>query len=228
MYIGQIMHTNLITIGPKATLVEARELIDRHGIDHLPVVDGKGHLAGILSDRDLKQNWASPATTLSAHELHYLLQKVEVGGIMIRAVHTITPDTTIERAALIMQNHHISALPVVEGGQLVGIVTSTDVMAVLLQAIGMSENSRRLGVLVDDRIGRLAEVTSILKEAGINIRSFFCWPVREHPGIFHLVMRVAGENGERAAAALEARGFRVLSRYEPDLTPFLPVPPKEG
>lgn len=224
MYIGQIMHTHLITIGPKATLVEARELIDQHRIEHLLVVNSKGQLIGILSDRDLRQNWASPATTLSAHELHYLLQKVEVGMIMVKAVRTVTPDTTIERAAFIMQTHRIGSLPVMAGEELVGIVTSTDVMAVLLQAIGMSEDSRRLGVLVDDRIGRLAEVTAILKEARINIRSFFCWPVPEYPGIFHLVMRVAGEDGEAASEALAGNGYRVLSRYEQDLRPFLPVP----
>jgi acetoin utilization protein AcuB len=105
---------------------------------------------------------------------------------------------------------------------LAGIVTSTEVMAVLLQAIGMSEESVRLGVLVDDRIGRLADVTSILKQAGINIQSFFCWPVQGCPDISHLVIRVARGEGEKATGALEANGFRVITRYEQDLRPFLP------
>ena len=76
MYIGRIMHTNLITVSPKATLVEARELIEKWAIDHLLVVDNKGKLVGIISDRDLKQYWASPANTLSTHELGYLLEKI--------------------------------------------------------------------------------------------------------------------------------------------------------
>lgn len=223
MYIGQIMHTNLVTVSPETTLVEAREVIEKNRIEHLLVVDKKGHLIGIVSDRDLKQNWASPATTLSVHELTYLLQKVEVRMIMVKTLKTVAPDTTIERAAFIMQTENISSLPVMAGEQLVGIVTSTDVMAVLLQAIGMNEESLRLGVLVDDQIGRLAEVTAILKEARINIQSFFCWPVPEYPDISHLVIRVARAEGDAAIAALSARGFKVLTRYEQDLRPFLPV-----
>ena len=224
MYIGQIMHTNLVTVSPETTLVEAREVIEKNRIEHLLVVDKKGHLIGIVSDRDLKQNWASPATTLSVHELTYLLQKVEVRMIMVKTLKTVAPDTTIERAASIMQTENISSLPVMAGEQLVGIVTSTDVMAVLLQAIGMNEESLRLGVLVDDQIGRLAEVTAILKEARINIQSFFCWPVPEYPDISHLVIRVARAEGDAAIAALSAQGFKVLTRYEQDLRPFLPAP----
>ena len=223
MYIGQIMHTNLVTVSPETTLVEARAVIDKNRIEHLLVVDKKGHLVGIVSDRDLKQNWASPATTLSVHELNYLLQKVEVRMIMVKTLKTVAPDTTIERAAYIMQTENISSLPVMAGEQLVGIVTSTDVMAVLLQAIGMNEESLRLGVLVDDQIGRLAEVTAIFQAARINIQSFFCWPVPEYPEISHLVIRVAKAEGDAAIAALSAGGFKVLTRYEQDLQPFLPA-----
>ena len=222
MYIGQIMRTNLVTATPDTSLVEVRDLIAKHRIEHLLVVNKKGHLVGIVSDRDVKLNWASPATSLSTHELHYLLQKVEVGMIMVKTVMTVAPDTTIERAAYIMQTHAISSLPVMRGEELVGIVTRTDVMAVLLQAIGMSEESVRLGVLVDDRIGRLAEVTSILRDQHVNIQSFFCWPVPQYPDISHLVIRVARSEGEEAIAALEGRGFKVLRRYEEDLRPFLP------
>lgn len=224
MYIGQIMHTNLVTVAPETTLVEARELIDQHRIEHLLVVDKKGKLIGIVSDRDLKQNWASPATTLSVHELHYLLQKVEVRMFMTKTLKTVAPDTTIERAAYIMQTERINSLPVTAAGQLVGIVTSTDVMGVLLQAIGMSEESLRLGVLVDDQIGRLAEVTSILKEAQVNIQSFFCWPVPDYPEISHLVIRVTRAEGDKAITALEAGGFKILTGYAEDLRPFLPIP----
>jgi acetoin utilization protein AcuB len=95
-------------------------------------------------------------------------------------------------------------------------------MDVLLQAIGMSDQSVRLGVLVDDRIGRLAQVTSILRDQRINIQSLFCWPVTSYPDVSHLVIRVDKADGEAATAALEAKGFRVLTRYEQDLRPFLP------
>ncbi|MDO5674282.1 MAG: CBS and ACT domain-containing protein [bacterium] len=222
MYIGSIMRTDLITVSPKTSLVEAKELLDQNHINHLLVVKNE-KLVGVVSDRDLKQNWASPATTLSAHELAYLLQKLTVGMIMVKTVVTATPDTTIERAAYIMQINDISSLPITVNGALVGIVTSTDVMGVLLDAIGMSDESSRLSVFIDDQVGRLAQVTAALSEMQINIQSFFCYPVPGYTGVVQVVMRVEKTNGERAKEALEDKGFKVMTKYHQDLAPFLPA-----
>lgn len=222
MYIGRIMRRELVTVSPETTLVEARDLIEENHIDHLLVVDKQDKLVGIISDRDLKQYWASPATTLSSHELGYLLQQVLVKMIMVKTVVTVTTDTTIERAAYIMQSNNINSLPVMEGDDLVGIITSTDVMGVLLQAIGMSGDSVRLSVFVVDTIGKLAKVASTLKEKHINIQSMFCCPVQEHAGITQLVLRVAAADGHQAVRALQNNGFKVLTAYQKDITPYLP------
>lgn len=222
MYIGRIMHTDLVTVSPDTTLVEAREKIEEKNIDHLLVVNEKGKLTGIISDRDLKQNWASPATSLSTHELNYLLQKVLVKMIMIKTVITIPVDTTIERAAYIMQQHDISSLPVMENDELVGIITSTDVMSVLLDAIGMSDDSMRLGVFVKDNIGVLAKVSEILKNEKVNIQSLLTWPEKKYPGVSQLVIRVASRDGVKAINALQDQGFKVKSGYAKDITSYLP------
>lgn len=223
MYIDRIMQTNLITVSPTTSLVQARDIIEKNKIDHLLVVNDKKKLVGIISDRDLKQNWASPATSLSVHELNYLLHRVEVSMIMIKTVVTIPTSTTIERAALIMQEHRISALPVMEEDKLTGIITIHDVMAVLLQAIGISEESIRLSVFVRDSIGKLAEVSNTLKDQAVNIQSLFCWPDNRYPGITEMVMRVASQDGAKAISALQDKGFKVKNRYEKDITPFLPL-----
>jgi len=221
MYVGVVMHTNLITVSPETNLVEAMELTTQKRIAHLLVLDNKNKLIGLVSDRDLKQNWASPATALSTHELNYLLTKVTVGMIMVKKFVSVTPATTIERAAHIMQEHRISALPVMEGEKLVGIITTTDVMGVLLEAIGIDKESTRFTVLVSDRIGFIAEISKILKELQINIRSIFAWPDKQHPGIFHLVMRVPSRDGEKAISALKNGGFNVMTEYVQDVTPYL-------
>ncbi|MBW1635157.1 MAG: CBS domain-containing protein [Deltaproteobacteria bacterium] len=222
MYTGRIMHTDLVTISPETSLTDAQKLIDKHSIDHLLVTDSHTKLIGILSDRDLKQYWASPATSLSTHELNYLLAKVTVDMIMIKAVVTVSTATTIERAAFIMQQHRISALPVMEDNELVGIITSTDVMDVLLEAIGISDESVRLGVFVNDSIGQLAKVTEVLKEAGINIQSLLCWPEKKFPGITQMVFRVGARDSDNAIRALNENGVKVKLQYEKDITPFLP------
>ncbi|HBG19608.1 MAG: acetoin utilization protein AcuB [Desulfobacterales bacterium GWB2_56_26] len=222
MYIDSIMHTDLITVSPETTLVQARDLIEEKQIDHLLVVNAKKKLVGIVSDRDLKQYWASPATSLSTHELNYLLEKVIVSMIMVKTVVTVSVSTTIERAAYVMQQNRISALPVMDGDELVGIITSTDVMGVLLQAIGISDESVRLSIYVKDTIGRLAEVADTLKDQNINIQSLFCWPENRHPGITQMVLRVAAQDGEKATATLNNKGFKVKKGFVKDITPYLP------
>jgi acetoin utilization protein AcuB len=216
------MHKKLVTVPPSTSLVQAKNIIADNKIAHLLVVDDKEQLVGIVSDRDVKQSWASPATTLSVHELNYILKQLTVDMIMRKKILTISPDTTIERAASIMQENRISALPVIEKDKLVGIITTTDVMGVLLRAIGMDTDSFRFTVLVGDRVGVVAEVSKALQEKEINIRSLVTWPETRHPGVYQLVMRVAASDREKTVSTLTDAGFSVLTEYVEDLTPYLP------
>ncbi len=224
MYVGRVMHTDLVTVAPDTSVAEARDILVERSIDHLLVVDQKGHLKGIISDRDIKQSWASPATSLSVHELNYLLNRLTVDMVMIKKIISISPDTTIERAALLMQESRIRALPVKDGEKLVGIITTTDVLGVLLSAIGIDQSSRRFEVLVPgDRVGFVSGITGILKDEQVNILSLFAWPNKAYPGVYHLVMRVPAADGDRAVSALSAGGFKVMTEYVPDIAPFLPL-----
>jgi acetoin utilization protein AcuB len=222
MYVGTVMRTDLTTVPPKTTLMAAQEILEKKKIDHLLIVDRENELLGIVSDRDIKKSWASSATTLSKNELMYLLDQVTVADIMTKKTLTIAPGTTIERAALLMNQNRINALPVLENDRLVGIITSRDVMTVLLEAIGIEKDSSRLTVLVKDRVGVIADVSRLLREQGVNIRSLFTWPERTHPGVYYLVIRVPSANGEKAAACLENNNFKVLTQYTRDLNPYLP------
>ena len=224
MYVGTIMQTDLVTVPPDMSLKKARDIIETRKIAHLLVVDKDEKLMGVISDRDLKENWASKATTLSVHELNYLLDQLTLEMIMAKTIITVTPDTTIERAAFIMQKNRISALPVIMGSKLSGIITTRDVLGVILQAIGINEDSIRFTVLVKDRVGVMAEISKILKDHEISIRSIFTWPEKKHPGVYQLVIRVGAENGETAIEALTNGGFKVLRSYVQDLSPFLPEP----
>jgi len=219
MYVGRVMNTYLVTVPPDTTVLKAKDIIENKQINHLLVVDENENLLGLVSDRDVKQSWASPATTLSVHELNYLLTQLTVEMIMIKKIITISSGTTIETAALIMQENRISALPVMEEEKLVGIITTTDVMEVLLRAIGVDEGSTRFIVLVKDRIGIVAEVSKLLKEQQISIRSLVTWPAKKYPGIYQLIMRVAAEDEEKAISVLTDGGFKILTEYIKDLTP---------
>jgi acetoin utilization protein AcuB len=216
------MRTELVTVHRDTTLLEAQRILKEKKIAHLLVVDKNEKLLGVVSDRDLKESWASKTTTLSVHELNYLLDKLTVGMIMTKTVISTTPDTTIERAAHMLQSNRISALPVLENDELVGIITTHDVLGVILQAIGINQESTRFSVLVKDRVGVMAEVTKLLKDEDVNIRSLFTWPETEYQGIYQLVLRVPANDGPRAIDVLNKQGYKVLTGYHKDLSPFLP------
>jgi acetoin utilization protein AcuB len=222
MYVGRKMTTKVITITPDTPIVNARDLLREHNIKQLPVVDKEGKLVGILTDRDIRSAWASPATTLSIYELTYVLQKLTVESVMVRKVITTTADATVERAARIMHDHKIGSLPVVEGDKLVGIITNTDLMEVLLDALGIEDENGRIAVLVRDRIGVLADVCGLLARGNINIRSMVTLPLHQYPGISELVMRLNPADRASAVEHLTQAGYKVITEYKKDLGPFLP------
>jgi acetoin utilization protein AcuB len=223
MYVGWSMKTSLVTITPDTSIFRARELMDQHKISHLPVTDGKAQLLGIVTDRDLKEAWASPATTLSVHELTYVLQKLTVAHIMTKNVTSATPNMTIERAARIMHDGKIGALPVLRNDKLVGIITTTDLMEVLLMALGMSDDTKRLSVLVTDRTGVLVKIGKAMQAASVNILSTLTVPLRGHRDVWQVIVRFNLADYKTAVHALEESGLKVLTEYVEDLTPYLPV-----
>lgn len=217
MYVGRIMNRNLVTVTPETSLNEALDLTRKNKIQHLIVLDKSGKLAGIVSSHDIKQTLASPATTLSTHELNYLLDQITVKTFMTKKVLTVPPDTTVERAAYIMQTNSISSLPVMKGDKVAGIVTTTDVMKVLLEAIGMSDDTMRLIVFVKNRIGALADVACILRDNKINIQSIVSWPEKKDgEQVFQLVLRVLVSDGDKAVSSLVKAGYKVLTGYVED------------
>jgi acetoin utilization protein AcuB len=94
-------------------------------IRHLIVVED-ARVTGIVTDRDIRLNLPSPATSLSVWEVNYLLSRLTVGEVMSRSVMVIDSQRPIAEAARIMVDHKIGALPVVDGGRLTGIITESD------------------------------------------------------------------------------------------------------
>jgi acetoin utilization protein AcuB len=150
---------------------EAMKVMRDNKVRRLPVLDKKGALAGIVSERDLLYASPSPATSLSIYELHYLLSKIKVASVMTEEVITVTEDTPLEEAARIMADNKIGGLPVVSDGELGGIITETDLFKIFLELLGAREMGVRLTMLVPDEKGMLAKVTGKIAELGGNIVS---------------------------------------------------------
>jgi CBS domain-containing protein len=128
MTIRELMTGGLIKVRPETPVQQARDLMAKERIRHLPVTGPGGVLAGIVTDRDIRLNLPSRATSLSAQEITHLLLKLTVGEIMTRPVLTIGPDSPAREGARLMLDHQIGALPVLDDGRLVGIVTETDIV----------------------------------------------------------------------------------------------------
>ena len=128
MRVDELMTRNPITVKPATGVLEARHLMVEKKIRHLLVVGTDGRLIGIVTDRDIRLNLPSQATSLSVWEINHLLTKLTVGEVMTRAVITIGPDREARDAAVLMLDHAIGALPVMGGGRLVGIVTEADIL----------------------------------------------------------------------------------------------------
>jgi len=127
MTVKELMTPNPITTGPDTPVLEARQLMIQKRIRHLLVADG-GKLLGIVTDRDIRLNLPSPATSLSVWEVNYLLARMTVESAMTTSVVVVSPRHDAKEAASLMLDHKIGALPVVDGGRLVGIITETDLL----------------------------------------------------------------------------------------------------
>jgi CBS domain-containing protein len=125
MRVRDIMSAKPITVDAETLMLDARQRMAGARIRHLIVVEGS-RVAGIVTDRDIRLNLPSPATSLSVWELNALLAKLTVGEVMSRTVIVIDSDRPAAEAARIMMDHKIGALPVMDGGRLVGIVTESD------------------------------------------------------------------------------------------------------
>jgi acetoin utilization protein AcuB len=208
MLVRKKMQKDLVTVTKDERMTVAKKIMKEKNIRHLPVVDGK-KLVGLLTNMDVRKAEASPATSLEIRELHYLLDKLTVGEIMTRNVITIPPDVSIEEAAILLHDNKIGCLPVVEDGNLVGIISENDIMEILIDVMGMKEKGSRLEVQVDDKPGALADITRIIKESNVNITSVVT-DVADEPGKRVVVFKLKTFYFEPIKKALEAGGFPVL------------------
>lgn len=136
MSVRERMSTSVTTVRPETPLAGAAALMRERKIRHLPVVDRGSRLVGIVTARDLRQALFAPAVQVESTDLRSVLDSLSVSDVMIRGVVSVRADTPIRDAARLMHERRLGALPVVEGGRLVGILTETDVLRALQEMLG--------------------------------------------------------------------------------------------
>ncbi len=169
MLVGELMTHRPITITPETSVPTALVMMHDNKIRRLPVVDAQGKLAGIVSEKDLLYASPSPATSLSIWEIKELVAKIKVETVMKRKVITASEDTPVEEAARLMADHKIGSLPVLRDGQLVGVVTDTDLFNAFLGMLGGRRQGVRLTAFTSGVKGTVAGITSAIFGLGGDI-----------------------------------------------------------
>jgi acetoin utilization protein AcuB len=195
--VRDVMATDLVTVGPDETARHAYRLMRDHRFRHLPVVED-GRLVGILSDRDLRPVLLSPT-----------LARARVGELMSDDVTTVGPDALVEDAASLLVVKKIGSLPVVADGRLVGLVTETDLLAVLVELLGLLTQSTRLDVGVAGGPDAYERIVEIIRAHEGRIISVGAVPGSEGKTVFSV--RLEPRDPRPIVEALRTAGFEVLS-----------------
>jgi acetoin utilization protein AcuB len=173
MFISEMMVKDLVTIHPDAKISEARELMDRNHVRHLPVVDNSGLLVGILTDRDMRD--AMPSVLLDKKSCQKTLDRVlghSISEIMTKDVMTIPIYYTIQDALMVIQKKKVGAIPVVdEDGFLKGILSTRDLLASFVNVMGIGTPGTLLCILAEEKQGQMKRIVDIITEERISFGS---------------------------------------------------------
>ncbi len=208
MYVKNGMTADPFTISPEASITDALELMQEKHVRRLPVMKGD-LLVGLVTERDVSDGSPSRATSLSVHEMRYLLDKTKISSVMTKDPITISADAFLEEAAVIMRDNKISTLPVMEDGKLVGIITETNIFSAFIDLLGFRDVGSRITVSAGNQPGSLAKIAKIIGDEGVNIAHVAVYEGGE--GKKDVVFTVNTPDAEPLAAALNAAGQEVIS-----------------
>lgn len=207
MFVRNFMTKDPITVSLDATLPSTADLMKQHNLKRLPVMD-QDKLVGIITEKDVAKTLPSPATTLSKYEINYLTEKIRVKDVMTKAVISVSPDTTVEEATMIMHEEDVGCLPVLENGKLVGIITERNIYNALTKLFGLDRPGLRVTVQVEDRIGVIADLTTLIKSLNLPIISLATYAASAETA--YIVVRIATDSPEPLIGTLTGNGFQVV------------------
>ncbi len=198
MLVSRRMSRNPVAISPDASIQEAIELMKKHSIRHLPVVEGDVRLVGWITDTDLRG-------VLIAS----MIEELTVGDVMIADPVTVSSSDVLEKAALLITEHRIGGMPVLENGKLVGVITVVDILEAFIDIMGVLESSSRLDVQLGDARDDFQEVSRIIREHNGEIISVGILSQESIERVYSF--RIEKCDTEPLRQALEAQGHKVVS-----------------
>ncbi|WP_440602439.1 acetoin utilization AcuB family protein [Bacillus sp. GB_SG_008] len=205
MIVEEIMNQNVTALCPNDTIETALRTLAAKSIRHIPVVNEKYEVVGIISDRDVRD--ASPSI-LDEHVSKDALNE-PVERIMKHPVMTCHPLDFVEEIATLFFENKIGCLPVTKSGKLVGIISESTVLHTLVKLTGAHQPSSQIEIQIKNEPGILGKVVAVFSELKINIVSVLVYPAKEESDKV-LVFRIQTMNPLKAIEELEQKGYRVL------------------
>lgn len=196
MIVANRMSPDPWTISPEASVAAALELMQTHGVRHLPVVEDD-FLVGLVTDIDLRTAYFAS-----------LLEELKVRDVMLHDPEIIEAGETVYQAARLIHQHKLTGLPVVENKRLVGIITLADILGVFVALLGLLEDSTRLDVALKPGSESLEEVYAIIRKQGGEVISVA--QLSSDVGRRIYTFRLKKTDLEPLVAALQEAGHGVL------------------
>lgn len=198
MFVSMWMSTNVMTTHPKALLADVAEVMSLQRVRRLPVMRSPNDqtLVGIVSARDVLHACPLESNPFGSHENSVeATQKLrqiatEVSDVMTRDPLTTTPDAPIEAVAEIMRERKIGALPVMHHGELVGLITESDIFGAFASMFGAVESGARITFDISQGEDVFPMIADLVRRHKLRILSLVSLHAHSKP---MCVVNVAGE-----------------------------------
>jgi acetoin utilization protein AcuB len=220
MLIKDWMATTILTVDANTSVMRAGRTMKDNKIRRLPVVS-HGELAGIITDRDLKEASPSSKTDMDLHEMYYLLSEMKVKDVMTEDPIRLNQNDTLEKAALVILNEKISGLVIVdEEGNLVGLLSESDVLRGFIHATGIQDGAFQIVMDMSDAGGSVSMLIDILRQNRARVLSILTSFDDAPAGSKRVSVRIMPYNGEVEDLVKELKameGYTIVSQGIDDL-----------
>jgi len=209
MIIKNWMLPHQVSISSEALAVEAVMLIREHNLKMLPVVDG-GRLRGIVHRRDLSEAAYCVSGSGDMCEMNYFCNKLKVKDVMVRMPTTVSVHDSVEQTLIKGREMTMSTFPVLDGDQVVGVVSDREIFVTLFKLLEAGEPRTRITLSeVTVQEGTLSEILRVVDDNHAVARAVFTVAEKQN-GHVRVVLRLQGGDPQTIKQALEEKGYKIL------------------
>ncbi len=220
MLIKDWMATAVLTVDANTSVMRATRIMKENNIRRLPVLS-QGKLAGVVTDRDLKEASPSSTSDMDIHEMYYLLSEMKIKDVMTDKCISMHMDDTLERAALVMLKEKISGVMILDAeDNLVGLLSETDILRGFIHATGIQDGADQYVIDMPDAPGSVTRVMDTLREYNARVLSILTSFEDAPPGQKRVAIRVSIDEDKLPNIEediLNMENYRIISHNKDEL-----------